>query len=242
MKFLKYISVIFILFSSCKKENRCDCIKRTGKIITEIREVPPFDRLFVEQDVNVYIIQDPNTEVKVEAGENIAPLVETIVEDGILIIRNKNRCNWARSYDKPLNVYIKTPGIKYIHSNGSGEIKSLNTITLDTFDVQIESSGNIELTVNSLQVISHIYGLGDLTLRGTTYEHACSIGGTSFLYASELNTNYTWIQTYTLGQCYVKTSGLLIYRIDDKGDVFCSGNPATVQLTSHEGEGQLFLQ
>jgi putative autotransporter adhesin-like protein len=241
MRFLVFISSVLFLFASCKKENRCDCIKRTGDIITVTRDLKKFDRLFVEQNVNVFIIQDTVTEVKVEAGENIEPLIQTVVEDGILIIRNKNRCNWSRSYKKPLNVYIKTPGLKYIHSNGTGNIKSVNTITVDSFDVRIENSGNIELTVNSGQVISHIYGAGDLTLHGTSSEHLCSIGGASFLYASDLTTNYTWIQSFTLGLCYVKTSGLLTYRIDDKGDIYCYGHPTTVQKISNQGKGQLLL-
>ncbi len=242
MKYLGYIATVFILFSSCKKENRCDCIKRTGDIITEVRNVPAFDRIFTEQDVDVFITEDVISEVKVEAGENIEPLIETVVEDGILIIRNKNRCNWARSYKKPLNVYIKTPGLKYIHSNGSGNIKSLNTITVDSFDVRIEGSGNIDLDVNNSKVISHIYGIGDLTLRGNCGEHACSIGGASYLYATELNTNYTWIQSYTLGNCYIRATSLLIYRIDDKGDVYCYGNPASVQKGGNLGEGELHLE
>ncbi len=242
MKYLSYIAIVIVLFSSCKKENRCDCIKRTGDIITEVRTLPPFQRIFTEQDVDVFITQDPAVEVKVEAGENIAPLIETVVEDGILIIRNHNRCSWARSYKKPINVYIKHPDLRYIHSNGSGNIRSLNTITVDSFDIRIEGAGNIDLTVNNNKVISHIYGIGDLILHGNTNEHACSIGGASYLYASELTTNYTWIHTYTLGLSYVKASGILIYRIDDKGDVYCSGNPVTIQKTSNNGSGQLILQ
>lgn len=242
MKFLKFILIAFVLFSSCKKENMCDCIKRTGKIITVVRNVPTFCRIFVEQDVNVFISQDTISEVKVEAGKNIEPMIETVVESGILIIRNHNRCNWARSYKDPINVYVKTPGLTYIHSNGSGDIKSLNTITLDSFDVRIEGAGNIELTINNSKIISHIYGIGDLTLHGTTSQHSCSIGGASFLKASDLNTDYTWIQSYTLGECYVRTSGLIIYRIDDKGDIYCSGNPNTVQKTSNSGSGQFHLQ
>lgn len=242
MRFLKFISIILILFSSCKKENRCDCIKRTGEIITEIRDVPAFKQIYVEQDVNVFITQDAISEVKVEAGKNIEPLIETVVESEILIIRNHNRCNWARKYNQPLNVYIKTPGLRYIHSNGSGNIKSLNTITKDSFDVRIEGSGNIELTINNSQIISHIYGLGDLTLHGNTINHLCSIGGSSFLYASDLNTSYTWIQSFTLGESYVRTSGFIIYRIDDKGDIYCSGNPASIQKISNDGSGQFHLQ
>jgi len=241
MNFLKFIILAFVLFSSCKKENRCDCVKRTGDIITEVRQLPAFDRIFTEQDVDVFITEDTVAEVKVEAGENIVPLIETVVENGQLIIRNKNRCNWTRSYDKPLRVHIKTPGLAYIHSNGSGNIKSVNTITFDSFDVRIEGAGNIDLEVDNSKVTSRIYGIGDLTLRGNTLEHACSIGGSAYLYASELNTNYTWVQSYTLGNCYVRTSGLLIYRIDDKGDINCYGTPASVQKVANGGTGQLIL-
>ena len=242
MKFLKFISILLLLFSSCKKENRCDCIKRTGDIVTEVRQVPLFDRIFTEQDVDVFITEDAVSEVKVEAGENIIPLIETVVENGQLIIRNKNRCNWTRSYKKPIRVYVKTPGLTYIHSVGSGDIKSLNTITLDSFDIRIEGAGNVDLAVNNRRVVSRIYGIGDLTLAGFSDQHYCSIGGSSFLYASGMNTNYTWIQSYTLGVSHIKTSGLLEYRIDDKGDIYCYGNPAAVQQVANNGDGQLIIQ
>jgi hypothetical protein len=232
---------VTLFFSACKKENRCDCIKRTGDIITEVRTLKAFDRLQVEEDVNVFITDDTIQEVKVEAGENIAPLIQTIVEDGTLIIRNKNKCLWARSYKKPLNVYIRTPGLSYIRSNGTGDIKSLNTINKDTIDVTIENSGSIELSVNSTKVINHIFGDGDMTLHGKSDENDVSIGGTSFMYAKDLTTSYTWIQSYTLGTCYVNASGLLICRFDSKGDIHCTGNPATIQQT-HNGTGQLLLE
>jgi hypothetical protein len=235
------VMMIVVLFSACKKENMCDCIKRTGPIVSVKRDVGLFDRIQVEQNVNVFISEAPVQEVTVEAGQNIEPMIETVVENGNLIIRNHNRCNWARSYDKPLNVYLKHPGIKYIKSNGTGAIRSLTTITLDTFDVQIENSGNIELTVNSERVVSHIYGAGDLTIRGQTIEHACSIGGSSFLHAEELSTSYTWIQSYTTGNCYVKAKDLLISRIDDIGDIHCTGHPTTVQKTFN-GNGKLYIE
>jgi hypothetical protein len=233
--------VVILALSSCKKENRCDCFKRTGEIIKVTRSLKAFDRLQVEQNVNVFLTEAPVQKVELEAGENIEPLIETVVEDGTLIIRNHNRCNWARSYDKPLNIYIDTPGIKYIVSNGTGMIKSLNTITLDTFDVQIMNSGNIDLTVNSEKIVSHVYGAGDLTLQGSTIEHSCSIGGSSFLNAYGLSTHYTWIQSYTTGNCYANATDLLINRIDDVGDVHCKGHPATVQKTFN-GKGNLYLE
>ncbi|MDQ3046695.1 MAG: DUF2807 domain-containing protein, partial [Bacteroidota bacterium] len=104
MKYYKFIFLITFLWSfpSCKKENMCDCIKRTGSVIFETRELPPFDKVYVENNLNVFITQDSVFEVKVEAGKNIVPLIKLEVVDGTLYCRNKNRCSWARSYKNPL--------------------------------------------------------------------------------------------------------------------------------------------
>jgi hypothetical protein len=246
MKRIKNCIFLFFVFISvflcgCKKENRCDCIKRTGEIIKDVRHIEGFDKVFVEDNLNVFITQDSKFEITVEAGENIAPLIKTQVEDGTLYIRNKNRCNWTRSYKKPLNVYVHMPKIRFITSDGTGDITSENTILTDTVDVQTKNSGNIELTVNNKQVLTHIHGSGDVTLHGFTKEHDCSIGGTAYIYASDMLTNYTYIHAFTIGQCYVKAWSLIICQIDDSGDVFCYGNPITVQKTL-KGPGQLYIR
>ncbi len=245
MNYLKYINIFFVVllllfFSACKKENRCDCFKRTGSIENEIRNIGSFDKIYVENNLNVFITQDAIYEVKIEAGENLIPLIKTEITDGTLYIKNKNRCNWARSYDKPFNVYVKMPFVKYITSNGTGNIKSINTITTDTFQIQTKNSGSIELTVNSSQIVSHLFGGGDLTLHGKTYEHSCSIGGTGYLYSKDLLTNYAWVQSYTTGLCYISATDLLISRIDQVGDVYCYGHPTTVKKTFY-GTGNLYL-
>lgn len=237
-----YFALFFIAFlAGCKQENMCDCVKSTGNIETTKRWVSNFDKIYVEDNLNVFITQDSTFDVEVEAGKNVGWLIETEVADGTLKIKNKNRCNWVRSYNKPFNVYIKMPAIKYITSNGTGTIKSTNAITTDNFDIQIKSSGNIELTVNNSLITSHIFGYGDLTLSGTTHEHDCDIGGSSFLRCENLHTSKTYIHSFTTGLCYVAAKDLLICNIDLNGDVYCYENPASVEkkLTS---SGQLYLQ
>ncbi len=236
------LATLVILFvSACKQENMCDCIKRTGNIETTKRWASNFDKIYLEDNVNVFITQDSSFDVEVEAGKNVGWLIETEVTDGTLFIRNKNRCNWTRSYNKPLNVYIKMPVIKYITSNGSGTIKSLNTITTPVFDLQIKSSGNIDLMVNNSLITSHIFGYGDVTLSGSTNEHDADIGGSSFLNCRNLQTSKTYVHAFTTGLCYVSASDYLICHIDLNGDVYCYNHPTTVEkkLTS---SGQLYLE
>lgn len=241
IKQLLIISLVVLFFYSCKQENACDCIKRTGNIEMTKRWVSNFNKIYVEDNLNVFVTQDSSFDVEVEAGKNVGWLIETDVADGVLNIKNKNRCNWTRSYDKPLNVYVKMPVIKFLTSNGSGTIKSMNTITTDNFDVQIESSGNIELTVNNSKISSHIFGYGDVSLNGTTNEHDADIGGSSFLNCKDLRTHFTYVHSFTTGLCYVNATDSLKCYINLNGDVYCYGNPAKVQKQI-TGSGQLYIQ
>lgn len=237
-----FLAIFYLaILSGCKKENSCDCIKRTGDIIMDNRTLNDFDKIIVEDNLNVFITEDSIFRVTVEAGENIAPLIKTEVVEGVLFIRNKNRCNWARSYKKPLNVYVTMPLVRYITSDGTGDIKSLNTITTNIVDLQIKNSGNIELTVSNERVLSHMHGSGDITMHGNTIEHDISIGGTAYIYAADLETSYTYIHTFTLGMSYIRAKDLLICKMEEKGDTYCYGNPSVIekeQLSS----GQLYLK
>lgn len=235
------IASLLIFIPSCKKENRWDCIKRTGTIITETRSLSGFTKIYVETNVKVFLTQGTAFEIKVEAGENIAPLVATEVIDNTLFIRNNNRCGWARSYDKPMNVYVTMPLISEVTSDGVNDIIGLNAITNPDLQIYMKNSGNIELIVNNIKVGSHMHGAGDLTLKGATGEHACDIGGTGFLHCEELQTDYTWVHTFTTGLCYVKAEDLLICLIDNVGDVLCYGTPTAVQQ-NNKGTGRLILK
>ncbi len=198
LRFIKIIGllVVMVFLNACKKENSCDCFKSTGSIVTEKRDIGGFDQIVAEDNMNVFILQDSIFEVLVEAGSNLISNVKTELIGNILFVRNKNTCNWVRSYDQPFNVYIKMPKLKYVTSDGAGDIKSLNTITTDVIDVETKASGNIELIVNTTKVISHINGSGDVTLHGSTNEHSCSIGGTAYLYCLNLQTSYTYVHSY----------------------------------------------
>jgi hypothetical protein len=232
--------IVLLLISGCKKENMCDCIKRTGDIITDTRYPGVFDKIVVEDNLVVYLAQDSICEVKVEAGDNIVPLIRTEVEGRTLRIRNDNRCNWTRSYKKPMNVYVKMPKVDYVTMEGTGKVIGQNILTYP-LEVETKNSGDIELSVNTSKVISHMFGYGDITLRGTATQHYCSIGGDGFLHASELETEYTWLDAFTSGLTYIRVTGLLQVKIKKAGDVYCYGNPDTVEKTLI-GSGQLYLQ
>lgn len=243
MKILIYLFILAsLLFASCKKENMGDCFKGTGNIITESRELPFFDSIYVETNINVFITIDSTVrEVKVEAGENLLPHIITKVENGKLLIRNNNRCNFARSYKKEITVHITLPVIKAIASDSQGFIKSTNTLRSDTVDITIKNAGDIDLKLDVRHVLTHMHGAGDVILSGKTGVHEIHAVGNSFIRCADLFTGYTFIWANTTGNIYVNATKGLGVTIVGSGNVYYSGNPQVI-TSKTTGTGQIIEQ
>ena len=232
---------LFFLLGGCKKENRCDCIKRTGEIVKEKRNISGFTQLLVKDNVNVFITQDSVFDVTVEAGDNLVPLITTNLDGNTLVCENKNRCNWTRSYKKPINVHVRMPTVSIIEASGTGNIVGMNKIKVPNCYILTRNSGNVELTIDTPTLTTAMHGSADVVLHGYAHDHACDIGGSGFLKAADMFTEYTYLHTYTLGLCYVYVHDLFICKIDQKGDIYAYGNPKYVG-TTYNSSGKLYLQ
>ena len=103
------IIVLFLLgfsIAACKKANRFDCIKRSGEIQIELRSLANFDIIEVQNNIDVLLIQDSVCYVEVEAGKNLIANIESSVVDNKLLVKNNNRCNYTRSYNHDIKIYI----------------------------------------------------------------------------------------------------------------------------------------
>ena len=133
------------------------------------------------------------------------------------------------------------PTLKYISSNTSDTIKSLNLLTGDKLNIEIKTAGDVELTVNYTSIISNVKGGGNLILHGNTYNHESATQSPSFLYCQDLVSNTTSLQSFTSGLCYINVTNKLNCDIENIGDVFCYGSPATVDKTGN-GKGMLYFK
>src|SRR5687767_8835474 len=124
----------FMLFAlpvslvSCGEDHMLDCLKSTGSITSDNRNLEAFHTMQVEDNVDVWIIPDSETFVEVKAGSNLIENVTTEVSNGRLTIRNINKCNWVRDYDKPVEAWVHTPLFRNIYHLGSGKLTSTSPI------------------------------------------------------------------------------------------------------------------
>jgi len=229
-----------VLISGCAKENLGDCVKSTGSIRTEFRIPEPFNRLEVEDNINVFIYFDDSYQLEIEAGKNLIPLIETEVKNGTLYLRNNNKCNWVRSFEVPVNVHLTCPSLDYLIARGFGTIETVDTIVGTSFTAeQWEASGLVKLTVNTQQTwLKTNTGPGNFECYGIT-EYLYAYNSSSGIFRLEnLYTNECFIWNAGVGDIHVQVGGPAEFTIDDAGDIYYTGSPHTV-ISHLNGSGQL---
>jgi hypothetical protein len=178
--FSSFILLIF-LFICCKKENRCDCFKRTGAIQSEFRAVAEFDIVEVENNFNLYLIQDTTNFIEIKAGKNLISNINTIITGNKLSITNNNKCNFTRSYKYKIEVFLHFKKLNELIYKGTGPISCLNTIINESFTFNSwDGSDTVKLKLEVPLVYANIHtGVADLIVNGHSqqlYAYARSSG------------------------------------------------------------------
>jgi len=235
ISFIPYISFIaLLLFTKCGKENSFDCLKSTGKIITEKRNLPYFNSIFIEDNIDVYIVQDTFRNVKIEAGKNIISNIKTEVTEKTLFIKNTNTCNWVRSYKKKIKVFVTTNDLIKITHDGEGLITSNDTLT-DTLFLHITGAGDIKLNINAKLIWLDMYVLGNVELSGVTDRLNASVNSFGHLLTEDLICDECDILSTGEGDAYIHCEKSLKATIKHIGNIYFYGNPVVESIITGDG-------
>jgi hypothetical protein len=226
---------LFITIVSCNKESSCDCLKKTGAIAKESREIiGGFNRIVISQNINLILTQDTVNSIEIEAGENLIPLINARIDGKSLLLTNDNTCNWLRSNKPKVNVYVHVAKINFIEMRGCGDVITTNTIKTDTLYVdQMDASGKADLTVDVQQTYLRLHtGPGDINIVGKTDGNYIYSNGNGFVHSENLVNNYTFVNCFGTGDCYVTATNALDANITYIGSVFYYGNPISISVNN----------
>ena len=232
---------VFLGFAlpSCSKEGG-KCVSSSGQVIVQDRHLSDFDSIRVLDYVNVILIPDVNNKVSVEAGENIIGGIITELSGRELVLRNTNNCNWLRSYNKPINVYISAKNLMKIHYESSGNISCTDTIRSSFLKIEMWGGcGFIDLKINVADgfFLQHM-GTATLTLTGICNISSVYAGDYGLLQLQGLRTGYTFVTNNGSNDCYVNARHSLEATISSIGNIYYSGDPYEIKANI-TGSGKL---
>lgn len=205
----------------------------SGQITTVQRQVTGFKGIALELPATVNIVQGDSEGVLIETDDNIAPLIETVVENDQLKIRLAQRFGSIRP--KSLKVTVHARQIDSLSISGAGDIQS-SQIKSTSLSTRISGSGNVRITkldVDSLSV--SISGNGDFTAGGRANSVRSSISGSGDIKTSALAAKTVKLNIAGSGNAQVWASQGLTISIAGSGDVGYYGDAAVTQSVAGSG-------
>ena len=241
MKKIKTIFLVLavgVIFSTCKKENLCDCFKGTGKQTAETRNLTPFDEVFVQDKIEAHLIEGNEFSVRVEAGQHLIKLIKTTVENNKLTIKNNNKCDFTRSYKRKIIVYITLPRLRKLTNNGVTNVYMDSQFKCDTLNYSASNSGDLYINVNATIVYGGMHGNGDVYMQGFVNENYLFAGGQGYFHAFNTSAQKVILSLRTSGKMEVNANSFLKIDMYQKstGDIYYKGNPNLIENIDGSGK------
>lgn len=243
-KTLSFIFILCILFS-CSKENRWDCFKRSGKTIIEERFLNDFTELEVSSNFKIILIKDNINKATIKSGENLMPLIKTEINEGKLILKNTNRCNWSRSYSKQTTIELRVKNIKNILIKEICDISNTDTIAAENLKIEVSQNvvSFIDLTMhcNSFTFIQHS-GTGTYNFKGIADSSYYYMKGTGYIFSNYLHQKTAYVVNKSTGDIHVNASKRVFVEYTGSGNVYYSGNPSEIIFDQSKSTGLIMKE
>lgn len=231
------LSAVFLL--SCNGENVPDCFQNAGEIQRIQVEVEPFSQITVFENLNLVLRQGEEQQVELESGEFLLNEISATVEEGRLIIRNENNCNFVRDYGIS-TVYVTAPNITEIRSSTGQLISSDGILSYPNLALISESfnnpetettDGSFDLEVDSERISISVNGIAYFELRGLTDNFVVFVAsGDSRIEAENLIAENVDVNHRGTNDVFVNPQQRISGVIRGTGDVISLNRPPEIEV------------
>src|SRR5690242_6401245 len=97
-------------------------VRGSGRLRTETRDVPEFDAVAVGAGIRATITIGQRKPVRIEADDDLLPIVETKVRDGVLTIDFGRHESISTPHD--VQVTIQTPDLHGVMASGGAYVRA----------------------------------------------------------------------------------------------------------------------
>ncbi|MEO8675541.1 MAG: head GIN domain-containing protein [Casimicrobiaceae bacterium] len=206
----------------------------SGVTKTETRAVSGFHGIGLAVDARVELRQGGSEGLSITGDDNIVPLIETVVEDGILKIRWPRNRGGSTRY-KELVIVVDAKTIDSLAVAGSGELRAER---LKSGDLRTSLAGAGRIDIGALEANAFrtsIDGSGNMTAAGRVESLDVSVAGSGNLAASKLESRRARISVAGSGTASVWATETLNASVAGSGDVRYVGKPQVTMSVAGSG-------
>lgn len=204
-------------------------LEGNGNVITQERKISTdFNAIEVSRGLEVYLTQDTETRLVVEADENLHDIIITEVVNGVLEITSDDNIKSA----KAKRIILSTNNIDTIDTSSGAYLRSENTLKMETLVLESTSGSHIDLvvSVNSLRCEASS-GAGQ-KLNGQTDNLIAEASSGSYIKASDLEAKTSRVSASSGANISVNTLNELTANASSGANIKYLGNPEKINKSN----------
>lgn len=221
MKKLNLLLIIVAMFAVS-----CASSAQVNKV-TDQFEVGNFNKIKSEAVANIVIKQSRTTSVTAEGSEKLLNILNVKMDGNTLKFSMKEKSlRKKRLNDEKLTIFVNTPNLEKIESDGVGNISIEGTFNTPSMVIESDGVGNItadNLVSGYLEVESD--GVGNITLSGKADKIDISSDGVGNIDMKGLRAVDAKVESDGVGNISVYVTGTLYAESDGIGNIVYYGNP-----------------
>jgi Putative auto-transporter adhesin, head GIN domain len=122
----------------------------SGAVTSQVRPVSGFSRVSLSGVGDLSITQGATESLSLEAEDNLLPLLETVVSNGLLELRVK--ANSTLQTTKPIKYTLVVKSLSALSVSGVGNV-TVGALDVPTLDVQLGGAGKVKISSLKAQVL-----------------------------------------------------------------------------------------
>ena len=222
----RVIALVFLalLMINCSKNQ---VVVGSNNIITQEKQLSAYDRIEVLGSYDVIFTDGEVGKIKIKAPDNILPLIQTEVSDGLLKIGAEKNRNKVK---EPIIIYVPVDSrLKQVDIKGSADISTEKNLETKALNVGIYGSGDARLAVDVSSLALEVVGSGDIRVSGRAKNLSIDINGSGDVEVPNLKAEKAVIKVNGSGDVSAYVTEDLDVSIAGSGDVTIKGNPKKVK-------------
>jgi len=225
MKKLLFFAVLVGLASTMSCDHvDISCERVSSKSMTTHRTLTGYDGIVFSAVGDVFITQGQGFSFTMQGPQNVVEALTTEIVGSDLLISSV-KCFYGINEDNKFTISITMPAVRSMDMSGTGNMKSVNTLTGDFIEVAANGVGYLDVDIEADSLHTEITGSGTVKLTGAVRKHDIISASVADINAYGLVTDTTIVDHRGVGSVYSFVNALLKASLSGTGNIYYKGDP-----------------
>jgi len=221
-------------FGGVSYGNGANRVSGSDQLVHQTRTISGVRAIELRGPIDIVLKQGSVEKLTLHTDDNIAPLIETAVDDGVLHIGVRPGASFHTGH--AIGATVELTQLASLKALGSGDVTCAQFDT-DLLEITVRGSGGVridDLRTGTVAVL--LQGSGDVYLSGAAAKQGYVVEGSGDVDADELAGREVAVRVAGSGDVKVWASETLSIDIAGSGDVRYHGQPALTKSVHGSGE------